>query len=136
LSKIGCDILPVINELKYVISAKIKNLVGGKISCGLTNTFVHFLNSELEFKTANFNDLKAANIFAIDFFDYFSSNSKNTIFSLNVDNIIIASKWQTPLPYYIRFDVIIITPMNNRIVTPMIVVIDELASLYFTPSEC
>ena len=111
-----------------VVVGKIRNLVGGRITCAFDAAMVQFLNTESEYASDRYSPVE---MFAIDLFDCFSSTSKNGILELNTNSIELIDSLHTDSMYYIRFDTRIFTKDGRVIPSRFIVSVDEIASMYF-----
>jgi len=110
-----------------VIVGRIRNLIGGKIVCAIDKMLVDFLDNESDCKSL---DYTSSEIFAIDFFDNFSSTSKSKYFNMNTENIEVHNGWRYDLSYYIRFDTKIFTLSGKVIPSNFIISIDEITLMY------
>jgi hypothetical protein len=105
-----------------VVVGSIRNLVGGKIACVFDNPMVEFLHNETEYDSERF---------ALDFFDCFSTTSKNGMLELNTDSVEInESAWENSI-YYIRFDTKLLTETGKIIPSKFVISVDEITSMYF-----
>lgn len=118
----------------FIIEGKIKNLVGGSITCALEQKFINFLNDYIDFdnnlEPGNYglSGKEIAHFFVENFFDNFSSVSKNGLLNVYVNNQEYNNiKWESNL-YYIQYGFKIVgNPQRFKLT----VAVDELTSLYF-----
>ncbi len=100
------------------VVGRIKNLVGGKITCLIDENLIKFLETKSE----------PLELFVLDFFDTFSSISKNGIIKLS-DQIELIESWVDGI-YYISFDIKIFDG-SEVIISNLVISIDEITSMYF-----
>ena len=111
-----------------VVVGKIRNLVGGRITCAFDASMVEFLNTESEYTSDKYSPVE---MFAIDLFDCFSTTSKSGMLELNTNNVELSDTQYTDSLYYIRFDTRIFTKDGRVIPSRFIVSVDEITSMYF-----
>lgn len=117
-----------INTGGDVIVSKVKSLIGGKVACSFDKHMIDFLNIHSD---AGSNKYSSEVNFAIDFFDNFSSISRNGILEMNTVDIETLKDWLYDSSYFIRFDTRIITKDGKTIPSKFVISIDEIASMYF-----
>lgn len=111
-----------------IVIGRIKNLVGGKLACAFDLPMVNFLNTDSEYA---YEDFTVTEMFAIDFFDSFSSMSKNGVLQLNTTTVESSkSEWENSI-YYIKFDTKLFTKGGKVIPSSFIIAVDEITSMYF-----
>ena len=110
-----------------IVTSKIKNLIGGKIICVLDEKLVNFLKKEL----AKENYSKPIETFILDFFNNFSSISKNGMINIHDESVEIQSTLRESVVCYIRFDTKIFLTDGKAIQSNFIVALDEITSMYF-----
>ena len=103
------------------VVARIKNLVGGKITCLFDTNLIKFVKTHSTLS-------EPIETLALDFFDTFSSMSKNGLIRLS-DNIETSDTWNDAV-YYISFDIKIFY-MGQVIPSKLIISIDEITAMYF-----
>lgn len=98
------------------VEGRIKNLVGGKITCLISSNLIKFLET---------NETSSIELVQ-DFFDVFSSVSHSSI----KFNEIVSYIDRVDAMYYISFDIKVLSD-NGVISSKLVLCIDEITSLYF-----
>lgn len=123
----------LLNEPNLTIGGKIKNLVGGTITCSLETKFIDYLQNNILFddylEPENYGTTNnaVAVFFMENFFDNFSSISKNGVFDVGVKKNNTNLKWEDNL-YYIQYDFKV---MGYPQTFKLNIAVDEMTSLYF-----
>ena len=110
-----------------IVIGRIKNLIGGKVSCLLDNSLLGFLNDNIKYDVEGLSPL---HVFIMDFFDNFSSMSRTDLFQLHPCKFDCVEQFLPDSLYYISFDIKIYSG-GKMISSKFIVSLDEITALYF-----
>lgn len=115
------------NTTYKAYTRKITNIIGGKIGCSIDSALINFLKDN-----TGFTKTTTPLIFVTDFFDCFECTSRHHWLTFeSSNNLKEVEAYNKDGSYYIRFIVKIITENKEVILSKFIVIIDEIASLYF-----
>lgn len=120
--------IPIPSEGFVLVEGRVKNLVGGKVTCALEKEFVKKLTKPI--REVFGDDVESAEIFIEEFFDTFSSISKNGIFQIGLNEIDMVNQWENNL-YYIQYDLRFMNESGRMVNSKVVFGIDELTAMYF-----
>lgn len=123
--------VPINTDKFFLIDGRIKNLVGGKVTCALHSVLVRHLQTttDLVFKQTLTDD-EIVQTFVEDLFDNFSSVSKNGILQIGLNEIDHNNNWDNNL-YYVQYTIKFKKADGETVNSKAVFGIDELTSVYF-----
>ena len=123
--------LPIMTDGYTFVEGRVKNLVGGRVTCALDKNIVEFLQQPIEgvFKETLEMDT-IIEIFVDDLFDTFSSVSKNGMLQIGLNEVDMNYDWNNNI-YYIQYDLKFKDKSGKVINSKAVFGIDEITSMYF-----
>lgn len=123
--------IPMIVDEYVLVEGRVKNLVGGKVTCALENRLVEYIQQPVEgvFSEAISSD-DIIGIFVDDMFDNFSSVSKNGVLEIGLNEVDMKYDWGDN-QYFIQYNLKFKDRSGMIVNSKAIFGIDEITSMYF-----
>jgi len=123
--------IPITADGYTLIEGRVKNLVGGKVTCALDRNIVEYLKKPAEGIFKETLDLDTIiEIFVDDMFDNFTSTSKNGLIEIGLNEVDMKNEWTTNL-YYIQYNLKFKDKSGQIVNSKAVFGIDELMAMYF-----
>jgi hypothetical protein len=123
--------LPIIADGYTMVEGRVKNLVGGRVTCALDRNLVEYLQQPVEGVFKETLDMDTIiEVFVDDLFDTFSSVSKNGMLQIGLNEVEMEYDWEKNT-YYIQYDLKFKDKYGKTINSKAVFGIDEITSMYF-----